>query len=267
MTEERRSRGYARRRDLRDASSAARDASGPTTQELVLYRDELSLDQHDEGFPPARPHRRDATLPARRAVAPLAPARSDGDRGERTRAFVERWSQWASGLGRPPRDASGRRPYAPGDRMLPPGLVIAAGLGIAALVGLLSGVLITGPRGAAAAASLPTVTVTQQVTPPAITETRTRTRTRTTTVTASPAPPAQDPAEVLRPGSQGPAVSQLQQDLTQLGLYAGPVNGSYDEATRAAVQNFQATAGVSDGEPGVAGPATLAALAKAVGRA
>ncbi len=266
MTEERRSRSYARRRDLRatppatpaipgdgwpgprQAGPDADIAAGPTTQELALYRP-------------------DPVLPARRSDLELPPASPDGDRGERARAFVERWSLWASGLGKPPREPSGGRRYPAGESMLVPGLVVAAGLGVAVLVGLLTGVLVTAPGRDAAAAARLTVTVTQPVTPAPVTETATRTRTRTTTVTATPtADPPQNGGTVLQPGSQGPEVAQLQQDLAALGLFARAPDGTYDEETRAAVQAFQAQYAVQGDQPGVAGPPTLQALADAVGR-
>jgi hypothetical protein len=267
VTEERRSRSYARRRDLRatppataappgdgwpgprQAGPDADVAAGPTTQELALYRP-------------------DPVLPARRNDLELPPASPDGDRGERTRAFVERWSLWASGLGKPPREPSGGRRYPAGDSMLVPGLVVAAGLGVAVLIGLLTGVLVSAPGRDAAAAGQLTVTVTQPVTPPAITETETRTRTRTTTVTATPTaePPQNSDGTVLQPGSQGPEVAQLQQDLAALGFFRRAPDGTYDEETRAAVQAFQAQYQVAGDPPGVAGPGTREALAEAVGR-
>ena len=256
MAEERRSRSYARRRDLRE-TPGSRSPGGPTTQELELYRP-------------------DPLVPVRRApddsleILRGRPEEADGfgRRGERSRAFVERWSLWAAGLGRPPRDPSGRRPYPRREGMLPPALFIAAGLGVAGLVGLLTGVLVTAPDGGAAAAAAvpPTVTVTRRVTPPAVTTTRTRTRTRTATVTTTPTQAAQPDGGGLQPGSQGQAVAQLQLDLAALGLFGGQPNGQYDEATRGAVQNFQARAGVTQDPPGVAGAATLAAVARAVGR-
>jgi hypothetical protein len=226
---------------------------GPATQELDLYRTEPA---------PARRSPLDAALLPAEAPSPPAPT----DRGERARASVERWSLWAAGLGKPPRDRSGRRRYPVREGLLPPALLLAAGLGVAGLVGLLTGLLISSPRPVPTASTpTPTVTVTEQVTPPTVTETRTRTRTRTVTATAAPA--TLDPGTVLQPGAQGPAVLQLQQDLATLGLYQGQVNGSYDEETRAGVQAFQGGYGVAGDPPGVAGRATLAAIAKAVGRA
>ena len=297
MTEERRTGVSARRRDLRVAplpppppetlaawtaqelddrrrfqgSSApqrppsfAPDAGsrGPTTQHIELYRPD-----------PALPTRHEPSLPARHAggvalPSELADERGPADRGERARAFVERWSLWAAGLGKPPREASGRRRYPSREGLLPPALLVAAALGVAGLIGLLAGLLLSSSGGdPAASVAGPTVTVTQRVTPPAVTETRTRTRTRT--VTAAPQAQAQDPdvGEVLRAGSQGPEVMQLQQDLAALGLYQGQPTGSYDAETRAGVRAFQGGFGVTSDPPGVAGPATLVALAKAVGRA
>jgi peptidoglycan hydrolase-like protein with peptidoglycan-binding domain len=71
---------------------------------------------------------------------------------------------------------------------------------------------------------------------------------------------------VLALGAQGPAVTQLQQDLAELQIYQGQPTGTFDEPTRAAVQSFQARFGITQDEPGVAGPATLAALAQELGR-
>jgi peptidoglycan hydrolase-like protein with peptidoglycan-binding domain len=114
-----------------------------------------------------------------------------------------------------------------------------------------------------------TQTVTNEVTKPPVTTTRTRTRTRTTTVTASPTAPSpgvpNPGAGTLGPGSQGPQVARLQQDLILLGLLQGQPTGTYDDATRAAVQVFQARAGITTDPPGVAGPDTQRAIAAAVG--
>ena len=147
---------------------------------------------------------------------------------------------------------------------------MAAALGVAGLIGLLTGLLLNTSGGSPAAASVatPTVTATRQVTPPAVTETRTRTKTRTvTTTTQAQAPgPAQNAGVVLGPGSRGPRVRQLQQDLVALGLYQGQPTGVYNPETRAGVRAFQGGFGVAGDPPGVAGPATLAAVAHAVGR-
>jgi spore germination protein len=68
----------------------------------------------------------------------------------------------------------------------------------------------------------------------------------------------------LAPGDSGPAVAVLQADLNSLGYHAGPDDGVYGPATRAAVRSFQASAGVA--VDGLAGPQTLAALGEALTR-
>jgi peptidoglycan hydrolase-like protein with peptidoglycan-binding domain len=56
---------------------------------------------------------------------------------------------------------------------------------------------------------------------------------------------------------------EIQQDLTDLGFYSGPVNGVYGPQTTAAVKRFQARAGLP--VDGIAGPQTTAALNLALG--
>jgi hypothetical protein len=223
--------------------------SGPTTQELAVYRAQLA--PWEDG------PRRD----------------EHAGRGGRVKTSVENWSRWASGLGLPARDGSGYDRYARADRLLPPAVWIAAGLGAAGLVGLLTGVLVSAPASGdtatAAATTTATVTVTQQVTQAPVTQTTTRVRTKTVTTTTTAAPTdagGGNGGGVLAPGAQGPQVARLQAALAALGFYQGQPTGTYDEPTRAAVQAFQAQAGVTGDPPGVAGPATLAALAQQVGR-
>jgi peptidoglycan hydrolase-like protein with peptidoglycan-binding domain len=130
----------------------------------------------------------------------------------------------------------------------------------------------SGGSGAATAiGTTATVTVTNATTAPPVTATTTLTRTRTSTVTetATPTDAGQGGAPAgqgLGPGSQGPAVTRLQLELAQLGLYQGGPSGNYDQQTQAAVQNFQARAGITADPPGVAGPTTRQALNQAVGR-
>ncbi|HEX3808275.1 MAG TPA: peptidoglycan-binding protein [Rhizomicrobium sp.] len=59
---------------------------------------------------------------------------------------------------------------------------------------------------------------------------------------------------VLQPGDKGLAVENLQKALAKAGFYKGPVNGTYDAATTAAVKAYQAKNGVP--VDGVAGAAT-----------
>jgi peptidoglycan hydrolase-like protein with peptidoglycan-binding domain len=63
---------------------------------------------------------------------------------------------------------------------------------------------------------------------------------------------------ILQRGSQGTAVSQLQNRLRAVGVYNGPITGYYGELTEAAVRKFQLSKGLSVN--GIAGPTTLGAL-------
>lgn len=59
---------------------------------------------------------------------------------------------------------------------------------------------------------------------------------------------------ILRTGSEGAAVSELQAVLKLLGYYMGTVDGVYGETTAIAVTQFQRAAGIT--ADGVVGPAT-----------
>ena len=79
---------------------------------------------------------------------------------------------------------------------------------------------------------------------------------------ASAAPAAtQASPDKLKLGDSGEAVTQLQNRLWYLGFYTGSRSGSFDTATRSAVQAFQRAKGLS--RDGVAGKKTLAALESA----
>ena len=58
---------------------------------------------------------------------------------------------------------------------------------------------------------------------------------------AQPPVPNQAPLgpPVLRAEAAGPAVSQLQRELQELGYYDGPIDGGFGEETLAAVEQFQ----------------------------
>ncbi|MCW7945862.1 peptidoglycan-binding membrane protein [Streptomyces hygroscopicus] len=71
---------------------------------------------------------------------------------------------------------------------------------------------------------------------------------------------AQNRVQVLRPGDQGPEVTELQLRLNQLNLYTGPANGTYDGVTENAVGNYQLARGITQDEPGVYGAATRTRL-------
>ena len=59
---------------------------------------------------------------------------------------------------------------------------------------------------------------------------------------------------ILQQGSAGETVSRLQATLNLMGFYKGPINGTFGEATSAAVSSFQTVAGLQ--ADGVVGPAT-----------
>ena len=67
---------------------------------------------------------------------------------------------------------------------------------------------------------------------------------------------------ILRPGIEGPAVSQLQQELTTLGYYKGAIDGGYGELTQASVRAFQADKGLV--VDAIVGPSTWDALTQAL---
>lgn len=70
---------------------------------------------------------------------------------------------------------------------------------------------------------------------------------------------------ILKLGSQGTDVSELQAALKLLGYFSGMVNGFYDESTARAVSRFQQASGLNP--DGIAGPATWNRLFPAVSRA
>ncbi|GGU52069.1 peptidoglycan-binding protein [Streptomyces albospinus] len=76
---------------------------------------------------------------------------------------------------------------------------------------------------------------------------------------SSPSAPPTGPI-VLREGSSGPEVTELQGRLRQLALYAGPADGRYGTAVRDAVSRYQQTYGVHDDPDGVYGTPTRASL-------
>ena len=65
-------------------------------------------------------------------------------------------------------------------------------------------------------------------------------------------------APLFRVGSVGPEVIQLQRRLSELGYYAGELDGKYYEGTQAAVNAFQMQHGLA--ADGIAGEMTLARL-------
>lgn len=110
------------------------------------------------------------------------------------------------------------------------------------------------PEAATAAPASTAAVPTTSVPPP---PTTTTTRPVPTTVSAPPtAPPTTSP--YLQAGSTGPAVVQLQQRLTSLGYWLGPVDGQFGGTTQQAVWAIQKAAGIP--RSGIVDPATTAAL-------
>ncbi|MCY7279021.1 MAG: peptidoglycan-binding protein, partial [Phormidesmis sp. CAN_BIN44] len=84
---------------------------------------------------------------------------------------------------------------------------------------------------------------------------------RALTISQAPAPERLNPPAnegtgraILRSGSRGADVNELQATLRLLGFYDGAVDGFFGETTVAAVGRFQEAAGL--GKDGVVGPAT-----------
>ncbi|MDJ0962420.1 MAG: peptidoglycan-binding domain-containing protein [Acidimicrobiia bacterium] len=69
---------------------------------------------------------------------------------------------------------------------------------------------------------------------------------------------------MLRNGSSGDEVRQLQDDLALLGFDPGPIDGAFGPKTEAAVRAFQESVD-SLGADGIVGPKTAASLASRVG--
>ncbi len=65
---------------------------------------------------------------------------------------------------------------------------------------------------------------------------------------------------LLQDGATGPRVTQLQEQLTTLGFYEGPITGFFGELTEAAVIRFQAARGLT--ADGIVGASTEAALSE-----
>ncbi len=63
-----------------------------------------------------------------------------------------------------------------------------------------------------------------------------------------PSPPEEAEPVVLRPGDEGPEVTELQLRLRQLAIYLGNPNGDYDNTTRNAVRNYQTTRRINENQ-------------------
>ncbi len=104
--------------------------------------------------------------------------------------------------------------------------------------------------------------------PPTTASTPTTTTAPSRVTTTTPSKPAAKPSTLpvptakLKAGSQGTQVKQLQRALAHLGYPPGAVDGDFGPLTEAAVMHFQTASKLA--ADGVAGPLTLAALAKAL---
>jgi Putative peptidoglycan binding domain len=142
-------------------------------------------------------------------------------------------------------------------------IVVAVAVGAVLLLvgGVLAARAVTGPDDDGEATTTtspttaPTTFTTTTTTPPTTTS-------PTTTTTTTPTGTTLPEGVVLRPGDESEEVRQLQTALVELGYSTGGVDGKFGPTTEQAVQEFQSSSGLED--DGVAGPATLAALAAAL---
>jgi hypothetical protein len=141
---------------------------------------------------------------------------------------------------------------------------LVAGSIVGAVILLVAGALAGGLAsrsltGVETTTSLLTTTATLTTT---LTTSTTPSTTPTTTTSSTPTTPATLPeGVVLRRGSRGAEVRQVQEALVALG-YSTTIDAKFGPATAQAVKSFQASSGLTD--DGVVGPATLAALSAAV---
>ncbi|NEO26138.1 MAG: peptidoglycan-binding protein [Kamptonema sp. SIO4C4] len=80
-------------------------------------------------------------------------------------------------------------------------------------------------------------------------------------VAASPAP-QKTTSDILKSGDRSEAVQSLQQQLTDLGVYSGPITGYFGPKTQAAVRHFQHTQGLT--VDGIVGEKTQTAMLAAI---
>ena len=97
---------------------------------------------------------------------------------------------------------------------------------------------------------------------PPVTPIKRVTVTAPATTAPNTTPVSAAPTQTLKPGDTGAQVKTLQQALTTLGFSPGTADGDYGPATQVAVEKFQVAKNLA--EDGVVGPATLAALQKAL---
>jgi len=84
------------------------------------------------------------------------------------------------------------------------------------------------------------------------------------TATPSPTPTVAPTSSLLRLGSQGEAVANVQAALKRLGYFEGKTDGDFGEYTENAVKSFQEQNGLTP--DGIVGPSTLAKLSSSSAR-
>ncbi|QQM43606.1 peptidoglycan-binding domain-containing protein [Streptomyces liliifuscus] len=72
----------------------------------------------------------------------------------------------------------------------------------------------------------------------------------TPTTSRPSTPPEKAEPVTLRRGDEGPEVTELQQRLQQVALFAGTPDGDYDNKTETAVRNYQLTRGINNEDAG-----------------
>ena len=138
-------------------------------------------------------------------------------------------------------------------------VVVAAVIAVVVMVAAVTLIVraISGSDGTPAApGSTAQVPTTPAATTPA--DTTPTPTTPTTPTTTTPSATSVPTDTVLRAGSSGAEVTQLQLALTELGYAPGAADGKFGPATTQAVTAFQQAEGLT--EDGIAGPATIAAI-------
>lgn len=145
-------------------------------------------------------------------------------------------------------DSPGQREFVIGGRTLTMTQVAIIALSVLAIFFAILAAAGVFDNGKAAAPPVSTPTVTP---PPT-----------TNTTPANTTPAVAAPSETLKPGDTGAQVKTLQKALASLGFSPGTPDGDYGPATQVAVEKFQIAKNLA--EDGIVGPATLAALQRAL---
>ncbi|MFM8828826.1 MAG: peptidoglycan-binding domain-containing protein [Actinomycetota bacterium] len=142
----------------------------------------------------------------------------------------------------------------------------AAATGIAALALVGAGCSFGGTETVTVTAPTTPTTATSTTETTATTSTATTSTAATTTGTTTATTSTSTTGTTTTKPAENPTLKankEIQQDLSDLGFYSGPINGQYGPITTAAVKRFQARAGLPT--DGIAGPQTMAAINLALG--